>query len=146
MLARDGAAVAHDKIGSLFHKLTELGDALFRLQVKVDTGVYAAVAEVAVERAFVGVGGHHLAEVAKISAKFFGSDRGIFPALPIQRFAGRMGSYTERRFPDFPYAFNLLLVSTEPHVGRMSIAGEGAHQAAGLGFGVRRGFRAELDH
>src|SRR5258708_7178025 len=49
VLAGEGAALAHDEVGGLLHKLTELGDAVLRSQIEVDAGVDAAVAEVAVE-------------------------------------------------------------------------------------------------
>ena len=87
MFAGDRSSVSDHKIGGLLHKLAELGDASFRLQIKVDAGVHAAVAEVSVERAFVAVSGKHLAEVAEIAAEFFGRDGGVFPAFPVERLA-----------------------------------------------------------
>ncbi len=146
MFAGDGTSIAHHQIGGFFHKFAELGDAVFRLQVEVDAGVHAAVAEVAIERAFVTVGGHHLAQVAEISAKFFWRDGGVFPAFPAHRFTGDVRSRAKSRFANFPNAFDLLLVDVETHVGRVRTAAKRLHQAAGLGFGLQRGFGAEFDH
>ncbi len=95
VFAGEGATVADHEIGSLFHKLAELGDALFRLQVEIDAVVDATVAEVAVERAFVGESRHHLAQIAEVAAEFFGRNGGVFPAFPIGRFAGHMGGDAE---------------------------------------------------
>ncbi len=146
VLAGDGAAVADHEVGGLFHKLAEVGDARFRLQIEIDASVHAGVAEVAVERAFVAVRGHHLAQIAEIAAKFFGGDGGVFPAFPAHGFAGHVRGHAESRFADFPHAFDLLLVGVEAHVRRMGAVGESLHQSAGLGFGFPRGFSAELNH
>ena len=90
VLAGNGAAVADHEIGRFLHKLAELGDAIFRLQIEIDAGMDTAVAEVAVERALVAVGGEHLAQIAKIAAEFFGRDGGVFPAFPTHGFAGHV--------------------------------------------------------
>ena len=118
----------------------------FRLQVEVDAGVDAAVAEVAVERAFVTVGGHHLAQITEVAAKFFGGDCGVFPTFPGHGFSGHVRSHAESGFADFPHAFDLLLAGIQPHVRWMGAVGERLHQGAGLGFGFPRGFGAEFDH
>ena len=80
----------------------------FDLQVEVHARVDAGVAEVAVERAVVAEVVHHLAQVAKIGAEFFGRDRGVFPAFPVQRFAGNMRSDAEAGFANIPDALGLL--------------------------------------
>ena len=93
VFAGDGAAIADDEVGGCFHELTEFCDTIFRLQVEVDAGVNAAVAEVAVERAGVTIAGHQLAQVAKIGPEFFRGDGGVFPAFPLQGFAMHVRSY-----------------------------------------------------
>ena len=146
VFAGNGAAIADHEVGSGFHKLAELGDTVFRLQVEIDAVVNAAMAEVAVERALVAEVREHFAEIAEIAAEFFRGDGGIFKAFPVERFAGHMRGDAEAGFANFPHALGLLMVSAEPHVGRVRAAAERLHQAAGLGFGFPRGFCAELDH
>ena len=102
MFAGERAAIADDEIGGLFDEVAELRDAFFRLQIEVEAGVNAGVAEVAVERAFVVEGGHHFAEVAEIGAEFFGSDGGVFPAFPVQRLAGDVRGDAEAGLRGFP--------------------------------------------
>ena len=104
VFAGERAAIADDEIGGLLDELAELGDAFFRLQVEVEARVHAAIAEVAVERAFVAELGHHLAQVAEIAAEFFGRDRGVFPSFPVQRLAGHVRSGAEAGFANVPDA------------------------------------------
>jgi len=107
MFAGERTAVADREVGGLFDELAEFGDSLFRLQIEVEAGVHAGVAEVPVERALVIEVGHHLAKVAKVSAKFFGSNGRVFPAFPVERLAGNVRGCAEARFADFPDALGL---------------------------------------
>ena len=92
VLAGDRAAVADDQVARLVEELAEVLDALDGLQVEVDPGVDAALAEVAVERAVVAVLLEQLAEVAEVGAD---ADRGgrrnppSPPRRPSRRGCGR---------------------------------------------------------
>ena len=140
MFAGDRASIAHHEVGRLFHELAEFRYAFFRSQVEVDARMDAPMAEVAVKRAFVAVGGHHFAQIAKISAKFFGSHRRVFPAFPVQRLARDMRRNAESGFANFPHAFDLLFIRVEAHLGGDRTSAESLHQAPGLGFGFPRLF------
>ncbi len=145
MFAGEGTAVADDEVGGFFDELAELGDAFFGSQIEVEARVHAGVAEVAVERAFVVEGVHHFAKIAKVGAEFFGRDGGVFPAFPVQRLAGDVGSDAETGLANFPDAFGLR-AGVKAHVRRIRAAAEGVDQAAGLGFGFLNRLAAELDH
>ena len=138
MFAGEGTAVADDEIGSFLHELAEFGDSVFRLQIEVESRVHAAVAEVAVERAFVGERGHHLAQIAEIAAEFVGSDGGVFPSFPVQRFAGHVRGRAETGLANIPNALGLR-ARVEAHVRRLGTAVESVHQAASLRLGFPRG-------
>ena len=56
-----------------------------------------------VKRAKVAVFVHQLADVAKISAKFFGSNGSIVPSFPFGRHAGRERGRARARFADVPH-------------------------------------------
>src|SRR6266404_2335739 len=146
VFARERAAVADDKVGSLFHELAELADAFGGFEIVVHTGVHTGVAEVSVERTFVVEGLHQSAQIAEISAEFFGRDRGVFEAFPAQRFAGNMRSDTEARLADLPNAPGLFLVGEQTHVGRSRGAIKRLHQIARLRFCFGGGVGAELHH
>ncbi len=96
VFAGERTAVADDKIGGLFHKLSEPGDAVFRLQIEVQSRVDAAVAEVSVERALVVETLHQAAEIAKICAEFFGSHGRVLPAFPVGRLSGDVRGCAQR--------------------------------------------------
>ena len=66
VLAGDRPAVADDQVARLVQELAEVLDALVGLQLEVDPGVDAALAEVAVERAVVAELLEQLAEVAEV--------------------------------------------------------------------------------
>ena len=102
VFAGERSAITDDEVGGLFDELAELGDSVFRLQIEIEAGVHAGVAEVSVERAFVIEGGHQLAKVAEIGAEFFGSDGGVFPAFPVQRLAGDVRGYAETGLRELP--------------------------------------------
>src|SRR5271166_1756230 len=110
MLARERPAEADDQIGGLFCKLAIVGDAFFGLQIEVDPHVYAGVPKVSVEGATVAVAFHHLVQIAKIAAEFFGGDGGILPTLPAGRLPGYVGSGSQSRLPHFPDSLRLLLM------------------------------------
>ena len=131
VFAGERTAVADDKIGSLFHELAELGDSIFGLQVEIEAGVHAGVAEVAVKRSFVTEGAHHIAQVAKIAAEFFGSDGGIFPAFPVERLAGDVRGDAETGLANIPDALGLR-ARVKADVGRAGAAVECVNQAVGL--------------
>ena len=90
MLTGKRAAVADDKVRRFLYESTVLGNPFVRLQVEVEPGMHAGVAEVSVERAFVAELRHHLAQVAEISAQLFGTDCGVFPTFPVERLAGHV--------------------------------------------------------
>ena len=145
VFAGEGSAVADDEVGGFFDELAELGDAFFRLQVEVEARVHAGVAEMSVERAFVIEGGHHFAEVAEIGAEFFGSDGGILPTFPVQRFAGDVRGRAQTGLTDFPDALGLW-AGEKADVRRSGAAVEGFDQTASLRLGFQRGLAAELNH
>src|SRR5260370_39561812 len=116
--ARERAAVADDKVGRLLHELPELADAFGRFEIVIHAGVNAGVAEVSVKRTLVVEGLHQPAQIAKISAEFFGRDGGSLESLPAQRFAGDVRSHAEARLADLPNAPGLFLVGEQAQVGR----------------------------
>ncbi len=107
--------------------------------------MHAGVAEVSVERAFVVEVGHHLAQVAKISAEFFGSDGGIFPAFPVQRLAGNVRGCAQTGFANLPDAA-CLRSREQLDVRRSGAAAKRVDQALGLQLGSGERLAAELDH
>src|ERR1700674_3764355 len=146
VFAGEGAAVADDEVGSLFHELTELADALGGFEIVVHAGVNAGMAEMSVERPFVVESLHQPAQIAEISAEFFGRDRGIFEALPAQRFAGDVRSHAQTGLANLPNAPGLFLIGEQAQVGRSRGAIKRLHQMARLRFGFGGGVGAELDH
>ena len=108
--------------------------------------MHTGVAEVAVERAFIVVVLHELAQVAKIGAKFLGRDGGIFEAFPAQGLIGNVGGDPEARFANVPDAAGLARVGEHPHVGRGRGTVQRLHQVTSLRLSLRDGVSAELDH
>src|ERR1700722_15290958 len=122
MLSGERASVADHHVGRGFHELPEFRDAFFGLQIEANAVVDAAVAEVSVERALVVELVEQAAEVAEIGAEFFGSDRGVFPALPVGQFAGDVRSRAQRGLAHFPDAPGLPGFGEQSHPWRIRAA------------------------
>ena len=120
-------------------------DALVGLQIEVDPGVDAALAEVAVERAVVAEFLEQLAEVAEVGADAIGRDGRVLPALPGVLLAGDAGGRPEARLADLPQVLFLGLVVEELHRRRVGHRLQAVHQLAGLVVGLFLGLAAELD-
>ena len=103
------------------------------------------MAEVSVERAFVTELGHHFAEVAEISAKFFGSDSGVFPAFPVERLAGDVGRCAETRLADVPDSLGVG-AGVEPVRWEDWDCVAARRSALGLHFRAGDSLSAEFDH
>src|SRR6267154_3970228 len=97
-----------------------------------------------VQRTLVAERGHHLAQIAKIPAEFFGSDRRILPAFPVQRLARNMRSRTQARLTHFPHTLSLR-AGIELHVRRIRAAVERVDHSSSLGFRLQWSLTAELD-
>ena len=65
VFARDRTSIRDDQVSSLVQEFAVVLDPCDRLQIKVDSGMDAALAEVAVKRAAVAVLGQQLAQVAR---------------------------------------------------------------------------------
>ena len=145
VLARQRPAELHHEVGGLLHETAIGRDAFGGLQVEVDPGVHAALAEVAVERPGIAVLGHQGAQPAQIFSEARGRDGGVFPALPVLGFAGHEGGGAERRLAHGPHVLRLDRVAEERHRRRARAAAEPIHQPRGLRFGLRHAVGAELD-
>ena len=120
VLARDRTAIRDDQVSSLVQELAEVLDPFDRLQIEVDPGVDATLAEVAVKRAAVVVLREQLAQVAQVVPHPIGWDGRIFPALPRIFFAGNARRGTQAGFADFPEVFFLGLVVEQLHGRRVA--------------------------
>src|SRR5205823_10983184 len=126
-------AVADDEIGSLFDESSEFGNALFRLQVEVQPGVHAGVAEMSIERAFVVELTHHLAQIAKVASQLFRSDSSVLPAFPVQWLARHVRGDSETGLANLPNAFGLL-AREQPSIWRTRATLECVGERLGLRF------------
>ena len=95
VLSGNGSAVAHHQVGGFFHKPAKFGNTSGRLQIEVHAIVNATIPEVPVQCAAIVERLHHPQQIAQVSPKFLRSDRGIFPALPGQRFTGDMRDHAQ---------------------------------------------------
>src|SRR5258708_12585310 len=78
---------------------------------------HAGVPQMLDRRTFVAARTHHLSQTATIPAEFFGSDRRILPAFPVQRLARNLRSRTQARLTHFPHTLSLR-PRIQPHVRR----------------------------
>ncbi len=131
VLAGDRPAVADDQVARLVQELAEVLHALVGLQLEVDPGVDAALAEVAVERAVVAVLLEQLAEVAEVRADAVGRHGGIFPPLPGVLLAGNAGGRPQARLADLPQVLFLRLVVEQLHRRRVGSPPSGGPSACG---------------
>ena len=120
-------------------------DALVGLQLEVDPGVDAALAEVAVKRAVVAELLEQLAEVAEVGADAVGGDGGVLPALPGVLLARDAGGGPQARLADLPQVLLLGLVVEELHRRRVAHLLQVVHQLVRLVVGFLLGLAAELD-
>ena len=118
---------------------------LISLQLKVNPGVDAALAEVAVERAIVAELLEQLAKVAEVGADAVGRHGRILPPLPGVLLAGDAGGRAQARLADFPQVFFLGLVVEELHGRRVAHPLQMLHQLAGLVVRFVLALTAELD-
>jgi hypothetical protein len=121
VLPGDRPAVADDEIASLAKELAEVLHALVGLQLEVDPGVDAALAEVAVERAAVAELLKQFSEVAEIGADAVGRDGGVFPTLPRVVRTRDAGGRPQARLADLPEVLLLRLVIEQLHRRRVIV-------------------------
>jgi len=144
VLAREGAAEAEDDIRSAVNELAEAAEALDGAEVKVDAGVYAALAVVAIEWTAIAVFGHEGGDGAEVVAELVGGNGGVFPAFIAVRLAGDKDHSTEGGVADTPDGDGLL-GSADADDGSDGPGLAGAGEAFGLGAGIFCGPCAHLD-
>src|SRR5690242_16788849 len=115
MLTGKRTSIADDKIGSAFHEFAVIANAGFTLQIETDPHMNAAVPEMPVKGGVIVVRVEKLSNVTKIGAHFFRSYRGIIPAFPFGRRAGRRRRRTRAGLAYLPNPLGLA-IAVEPDV------------------------------
>ena len=104
VLAGERTAVAHDEIGGLVDECAVGRDAAPRPEVEIDPRVHAALAEMAVEIAFVAVAIEQRAKIAKVRAELRRRHGRVFPAFPGDALVRHVRGRAEAGAADLPDA------------------------------------------
>ena len=121
VLARERSAVFDDQRGRVVHERAIVRDTFGGQQIERDPGMNTALAEMAVEGAFIAMLVVKLAQFAQVRADLIGRNRGILPALPGHMLARNPGGRAQAGLADFPDEMLFVRVVVELHRGSVGV-------------------------
>src|SRR5690242_16261275 len=145
MFARKRSTVTHNQISGLFQERSELENAGRRLDIEIDPGVDAALAEVAVERADIAKFEIKLFQIAKIAAELGRRDRRVFPAFPILLLTRNVRGGAEAGLPNCPDLFFFIRIVEELHGWSTPARSQSRHQRSSSGIALGASFAAKFN-
>ena len=144
VLAGERSAEGNHHVSGAIDKLAEFFYSFWSREVEVNTGVHAALAVVAVERAAEAVLGHELSDGAQIVAELRGRNGGVFPSLAAIGLAGHENHGAERGLAHMPNG-SCFLGRADVRHRRGGPGLRGAGDGFGLGLRFFLGPRAHFD-